>query len=85
MLGVRWANFAVSFSKNGQQVGIIGRIQTRTYDDDQGQKHYVTEVIAEEAYFADTKKDNVEPEKQSVISGIPVNTVETNSDDDLPF
>ena len=87
MLGVRWANFAVSFSKNGQQVGIIGRIQTRTYDDDQGQKHYVTEVIAEEAYFADSKKEQTEgePEKQSVINDVPVNTVATNSDDDLPF
>ena len=40
------------------QVGVVGRIQTRTWDDDQGVKHYVTEVVAEEAYFADSKKDS---------------------------
>lgn len=30
--------------------------QTRTWDDEQGQKRYITEVIAEEAYFADSKE-----------------------------
>ena len=43
--------FCSKYFKKGQQVSIIGRIQTRTWDDDNGQKHYVTEVIAEEAYF----------------------------------
>ena len=49
--------FVSKYFKKGQQVGVIGRLQTRSWDDDQGQKHYVTEVIAEEAYFADSKKD----------------------------
>ena len=52
--------FCSKYFKKGQQVGIVGKIQTRTWDDEQGQKHYVTEVIAEEAYFADSKKDNNE-------------------------
>ena len=50
--------FCSKYFKKGQQVGVIGRIQTRNWDDDQGQKHYVTEVIAEEAHFADSKRDN---------------------------
>ena len=57
---VAWSKtgeFCSKYFKKGQQVGIIGRIQTRTWDDDQGVKHYVTEVIAEEAYFADSKRD----------------------------
>lgn len=50
------------------QVGITGRIQTRNWDDDQGQKHYVTEIIGEHVYFADSKKDdnqfsNAEPQQ----------------------
>ena len=56
---VAWSKtgeFCSKYFKKGQQVGIIGRIQTRTWDDDQGQKHYVTEVVAEEAYFADSKR-----------------------------
>ena len=50
--------FCSKYFKKGQQVGIIGRLQTRTWDDEQGQKHYVTEVVAEEAYFADSKRDS---------------------------
>ena len=49
--------FCSKYFKKGQQVGIIGRIQTRTWDDDQGTKHYVTEVVAEEAYFADSRRE----------------------------
>ena len=57
MLGANLGEFCSKYFKKGQQVGIIGRIQTRTWDDDQGQKHYVTEVVAEEAYFADSKRE----------------------------
>ena len=49
--------FCSKYYKKGQQVAITGRIQTRNWDDEQGQKHYVTEVVAEEAYFADSKRD----------------------------
>ena len=45
---VAWSKlgeFCSKYFKKGQQVGIIGRIQTRTWDDDQGTKHYVTEVV----------------------------------------
>ena len=57
---VAWSKlgeFCSKYFKKGQQVAIIGRIQTRTWDDDQGQKHYVTEVVAEEAYFAEGRRD----------------------------
>ena len=39
--------FVSKYFKKGQQVGVIGRLQTRTWDDDKGQKHYITEVIVE--------------------------------------
>ena len=51
------AEFCGKYFTKGQQVGIIGRIQTRNYDDKEGKKVYVTEVIAEETYFADSKKE----------------------------
>ena len=57
---VAWAKTAEFVSKyftKGQQVGVIGRIQTRNYDDKDGKKVYVTEVVAEEVYFADSKKE----------------------------
>ena len=46
-----------NFLTQGSQVAIDGRIQTRSYDDQNGQKRYATEVVAEEAYFADSKRD----------------------------
>lgn len=55
-------------------------IQTRTWDDDQGQKHYITEVIAEEVYFADSKKEG-----QADTTLGTTNDFEISSLDDLPF
>ena len=70
------AEFCSKYFKKGQQVSIVGRIQTRTWDDEQGQKRYVTEVVAEEAYFADSKKEeNTQPQEQ----------IEVIPKDDLPF
>ena len=54
------AEFVSKYFKKGQQVGVIGRIQTRNYDDEQGTKHYITEVIAEEVYFAGDKKEETQ-------------------------
>lgn len=57
---VAWAKTAEFVSKyftKGQQVGVIGRIQTRNYDDKEGKKVFITEVVAEEVYFADSKKE----------------------------
>lgn len=88
------AEFCSKYFKKGQQVGVIGRIQTRNWDDDQGQKHYATEVIAEEVYFADSKKENnetvgdaFEPTADNSISQNANPFVSSSSDDldDLPF
>jgi len=49
--------FAGKYFKKGQQVAVTGRLQTRNWDDEQGQKHYVTEVIAEELDFAEGRRD----------------------------
>ena len=52
------AEFVAKYFTKGQQVAVVGRIQTRNYDDKNGKKVYVTEVIAEEVHFAESKKDN---------------------------
>jgi single-strand DNA-binding protein len=46
---VIWAALAERISQNvtkGKQIYVEGRLSTRTWDDDQGVKHYMTEVIA---------------------------------------
>ena len=45
------------YQKKGSQIGIVGRIQTRNYDNNEGKKVYVTEVIAENIEFLESKKD----------------------------
>ena len=81
--------FCSKYFKKGQQVGVIGRIQTRSWDDDQGQKHYATEVVAEEVYFADSKKDGAPSENFEHTFGNEIaganSEFEMSSTDDLPF
>ena len=88
---VAWSKlgeFCSKYFKKGQQVGIIGRLQTRTWDDDQGTKHYVTEVVAEEAYFADSKRD-ADSTFDNNFGSIPATSTgsdfEVAPSDDLPF
>ena len=50
------AEFVEKYLKQGLQICICGRIQTRTYDDNNGIKRYVTEIIAEDIDFADSLK-----------------------------
>ena len=53
-------------------------------DDEQGQKHYATEVIAEEVDFADSKKDAFS-EYGSAFTNNECSEFKVSSDDDLPF
>jgi single-strand binding protein len=74
--------------KKGRLIAVIGRIQTRSWDDDNGNRHWVTEVIAEEIKFLDSNKEK----GQSTDTEIPF---DDNSDfgfsefesidDNLPF
>ena len=83
--------FCSKYFKKGQQVGVIGRIQTRTWEDQQGQKRYITEVIAEETYFADSKRDASADSFDNTFGGDSQMTsgdtsdFEVSSGDDLPF
>lgn len=76
----------------GRLVSVEGRLQSRSYDDKDGKKVYVTEVVAEEAYFADTKRDaETNPFATTGAVDAPFNPSAAPSaftpvtDDDLPF
>ena len=51
----RLADLAQSYLKKGSQVYVEGRLQTRNWEDQQGQKHYKTEVVVTTMQFLDTK------------------------------
>ncbi len=45
----------VKYQKKGNQIAVDGRIQTRNYDDNNGKKVYVTEVLVNNVSFLDAK------------------------------
>lgn len=50
------AENTAQYCSKGSLIGVSGRIQTRNYTNSQGNKVYVTEVVANEVQFLDTKK-----------------------------
>lgn len=80
--------FAEKYFRKGQLVGVIGRLQVRSWEDKEGKKHWTTEVIVEEQYFAESKKNSnaAAPKEggQAPADGFyPIN--EGVEDEDLPF
>ena len=49
------------YTHKGDLIGVIGRLQTRNYEDKEGKKHYITEVIVEKTEFLQTKKVEENP------------------------
>jgi len=47
------ADFIGKYFRKGQRIGLEGSIQTRTYDDNNGVRHYVTEVLVDNAEFVE--------------------------------
>lgn len=77
---VVWRQQAETCAKylgKGRLVGVSGRIQTRSYDDKDGIRRYVTEIVADEVQFLDYKD-----KKDDSIDGFaPIG----HDEDDLPF
>nr|DAV27074.1 MAG TPA: Single strand binding protein [Caudoviricetes sp.] len=80
-----------NWCKKGALIGVTGRIQTRSYDNQQGQRVYVTEVVAEQFQLLESKgqqgnQGQQKPQTQQQTpdfsrQGAPMDI----SDDDLPF
>ena len=89
--------FVGKYFKKGQQVIVSGRLQNRNWTDQQGVKHYATDVIAEEVEFADSKKNSDSENFNNTFGNVPesaegnAQSSDDNSDftvssgDDLPF
>lgn len=51
------AEFVSRYFKKGMQVAVSGRIQTRKWKDQQDQRRVSVEIVVDEAFFADSKRD----------------------------
>ena len=65
------AEFVTRFFRKASSISIVGSIQTRTWTDQQGQKRYATEVVADEAYFVDAKSESPASLQQNAPYGAP--------------
>lgn len=65
------AEFIAGYFHKGSSLAVVGHIETRTFEDKDRVKHYMTDVIVEEAYFVDSK---AEKEKAAAAqpTGAPV-------------
>jgi len=90
------AEFCSKYFNKGQKVVIVGSIQTRSWEDNEGKKRFATDVVADEAYFAESKKtqsgyaessyEEQETEKVKKESGSDEFELPEDFDDDgLPF
>lgn len=80
-----------NWAKKGALIGITGRIQTRSYDNQQGQRVYVTEVVAETFQLLESKGQGNQGQQRQTQQQAPDFSRNTNanpldiSDDMLPF
>lgn len=83
---VAWRNtaeFVAKYFRKGNAICICGSLQTRTWTDNNGNKRYATEVIADEASFVEKKESSAAADDLG-YSAAP-KFEEISADDDLPF
>ena len=78
------------YQSKGNQIAVEGRIQTRNYDDKDGKKVYVTEVVALNVMYLDNKKEgNITQQEETGTANDPYaefgQRVEIEQQMDLPF
>ena len=80
------AEFIGKYFRKGRMIALEGNLRTRTYDDKNGTKHYVTEVYTDNVSFTGEKVDSIQSN-----AGEPPITVDNDldfgelSDDGVPF
>lgn len=86
------AEIAQRFVKKGTPLYIEGRISTRSFDDRDGNKRYITEIVASNMILLGRRPDQQggdiekpEPETNINEPPIPESLSAQPSDDDLPF
>lgn len=86
---VAWKQTAVfiqKYFKKGNRIGVAGSIQTRSFDDQNGQKHFITEVVIDEAEFVESQNNaTIQVESEAPIEVNPNTGEVMNDGGTLPF
>ena len=73
------AEFVSKYFSKGRLVAACGRLQVREYTDKDGNKRSVTEIVAENVYFGDSKREDKPADKE------PFYPLDDMDDGELPF
>ncbi|MBE6700476.1 MAG: single-stranded DNA-binding protein [Ruminococcaceae bacterium] len=86
------AEFVKRFFTKGKSILICGSLQSRTWTDNNGQKRYALEVLADEVSFVEKKSDSQSAPRDQMSAPAPYSSAsedisfeEMSTDDDLPF
>lgn len=87
------AEFVTRYFRKGSSICVTGSLQVRSWTDNQNQKRYTTEVVADEIHFVDSKSEGPQgsayaPESYTpsfASQGEAPKFEEMSNDDDLPF
>lgn len=73
------AETLANYARKGTLLGVTGRIQTRSYDNQQGQRVYVTEVVADNFQLLESKKaDSIQDTQDGGVSNSQTNNYTRN-------
>ena len=89
------AEFVSRYFNKGSAICVTGSIQTRSWNDNNGNKRYATEVVVDEAMFVDSRSDSQNAPQSTethnpyqvpnLSSKIDMSDIKTDTDQDLPF
>ncbi|MBO4948385.1 MAG: single-stranded DNA-binding protein [Peptococcaceae bacterium] len=85
------AEFVANYFRKGQQMALEGRLQVRSYDGNDGQRRWVTEVVADQIEFVGSKNENgsgrqdYQNNNASAGSSLGLGEEIVFDDNDLPF
>ena len=91
------AEFVTRYFKKGSSICVVGSLQNRSWEDQQGQKRYATDIVADEVQFVDSRSEGSSAGSQQGYTPDAYNAPsfasapsapnfeEVASDDDLPF
>ncbi len=79
------AENCAKYLKKGSKIAVVGSIQTRTYEKNDGTKGFSVDIVADEVEFLSSKNEGSSETSAPASSGAPVSDLQPVDDDDLPF
>lgn len=73
------ADFVEKYVKKGKKLGVVGTVQTRSYDAQDGSKRYVTEIVADSIEFLSPKEQEAAPAAAQAPTEVPPEVIQARA------